>query len=331
MPVTPIARSQWPLVIGGTSVLLALLAWSSPVAAQSNLPAAVQPGVWYWLGFGLVVLVLAILILPAIVRWQRGLRRQLYRLELTHLGNVRSRYEIRADDPGNGLAFEFLLNGARLPERVAPVSDSGPAAGPATPAAPAEPPAAGLAPMGSAPSTGGGIRQTVDAVGGGSGVLSDLLYSLSLILPGTAGRSLVEMSNRLRSAQWTAQRVEQIPRQVSRLKPGKSTPAFTPSASSPAAPRPYIPATAVETWSQTPELEPNQVLTLHLVIRPLNLYQSQAYSISLVSRPVGHPEATVVEESVVQMEGLTHFERFGPFLGFLALVLILLIIFLSLW
>lgn len=327
----PTTRRKWSLVVEATSASLLLLAWSSPAAAQSNLPAATQPGVWYWLGFGLVVMVLAILILPAIVRWQRGLRRQLYRLELTHLGNVRSRYEIRADDPGNGLAFEFLLNSARLPERAVPVSDAGLATGPAIPAPTAESPAAGLASMGTPPSTGGGVKQTVDTVGGTSGVLSDLLYSISLILPGTVGRSLVEMSNRLRSAQWTAQRVEQIPRQVSRLKPGKSTPAFTTSASGPAAPRPYIPATAVETWSQTPELEPNQVLTLYLVIRPLNLYQSQAYPISLISRPVGHPEATVVEENVVQIEGLTNFERFGPFLGFLALVLILLILFLSLW
>lgn len=328
----PITQGKGPIFVGVTSASLALLAWSSPAAAQGNSPAPAQPGLWHWLGFGLVVLVLAVLILPVIVRWQRGLRRQLYRLELTHLGNVRSRYEIRADDPGNGLAFEFLLNGARLPERVAPVSDSGSPVSPVAPTAIAEQPAAGLAPMGAPPPTESGAKQTVSAVGGTSGVLSDLLYSISMILPSTVGRPLVEMSNRLRSAQWTAQRVEQIPRQISRLKPGSSTAtSATSGSSSPAAPRPYIPATAVETWSQTPDLEPNQVLTFNLVVRPLNLYQSQAYPIHLVSRPVGHPEATVVEENVVQMEGLTNFERFGPFLGFLALVLILLIIFLSLW
>jgi hypothetical protein len=200
----------------------------------------------------LVVLVLAIIAVVAIARLQRrGLRKKLL-LEIANQGNLRSRYDLKAEDPTSSLRFEFSLEGDTLPDgSVVGVGRAVDTAEPqqATPsAAPASP---GQAAGGMAQSAGDAKEradQTKEKAAqakemaqekgkqaqdkakkamGISGAISETLFSLGMILPRSIGAPLLNASSRMRRTESSVARVQQTPGtlsvQAARLKATAST------------------------------------------------------------------------------------------------------------
>jgi hypothetical protein len=200
----------------------------------------------------LVVLVLAIIAVVAVARLQRrGLRRRLL-LEITNQGNLRSRYNLKAEDPTGNLRFEFSLEGDTLPDGSVAV------AGRAVDAVESHQVPASIAPPSPDQAAGGMAQSAGDAkqkadqakekaaqakevaqekgklaqdkakkAMGISGAISETLFSLGMVLPRSIGAPLLNASSRMRRTESSVARVQQTPgtlnTQAARLKATAST------------------------------------------------------------------------------------------------------------
>jgi hypothetical protein len=80
-------------------------------------------------------------------------------------------------------------------------------------------------------------------------------------------------------------------------------------------------------WVETALIAPGQILTLDLIIDPVNPYRKQEYAFTIKSRAVEPEEATLVsEEGLVQIAGISWFRRYLPIF---VVTLLLLILFLG--
>ena len=277
------------------------------------------PKTWHWIIFIAVVLTLTALVVPAIFKWQRARRRQIVHLELANLGNVRSRYALYASDPANSLTFHFLLNGAPLPEQTITLATASP-----TPRT--RPTASGGQGAGQTPSA----QRTLSSTAQTGGLVAGLLSTVGRLLPASLSRPLLNLSADIRKGQQMATHAKQASQYAGKLQsrgkgPGKPTTRASASLPS-AAP------TIIEIWSHTQFIEPNQKTFIDLSILPAKPYQYGYYTYTLKSRSVDHKEAPITMETCsLQVEPLSPFERYAPFLALTASLIILLILFLSLW
>jgi len=219
---------------------------AGPVAAQGG---GISDGVanpWFWLIFAAVVIVICVLAIPRIVKWQRRTQRIFYRIELENEGNVPSRYHLRAVDPTDTLTFKFLFNGMPLYEQFEAVSygyDGTGAAGgspayampgmPAMPGAPAMPkvpkieapkveaPKAGApaaAPAGGGTPAGAGMTAQDGSMGGSAAesgnIISDLFNTIGVVLPGPLGSFFRGLAGKVRWGGFLANRAGEIPKQL---------------------------------------------------------------------------------------------------------------------
>ncbi len=258
---------------------------------------------WLW-GIS-IILILAM----TVVAWLMVLRRQkervkrTCRLEITNQGNVRSRYEVWAEDPSGGLRFDFVFQGAAL------------GAGEQGSRGAEEPGAKEALVQGL-----GGVKDWAKEVGG---IAAELLGTLGMILPRSIGRPFSRAASRLRKGKSSVQRAERVSGQVSRLK---SSVEFEGGDGGPTST-----STAVSDSNgarvQTPFVEPGDSLVLDLRLMPIDPYQARRYAFTVTTRAWeqfdGQP---VTEEAAFEIEGLTSFERYSPFLIVLAIAMTVLFI-----
>ncbi len=300
------------------------------------------PKVWHWVLFIVVLGMLATLVLPAISKWQRRRARKTIHLELANDGNARSRYALHATEPTGNLAFHFRASGKPLPEQVVTVSavSRQPSAVSGQRSAVSQK-AAGA---GAAPAKPGGpdAKKMLSGAAQTGGVVAGLLATLGRLLPGAAGQSLTGIGREVRQGQQTATQVKQVSQYAGKLQPkpgGSAQPPTVSSQPSAISRQPSVVSgqrevgsAVIEIWAQTPFVEPGQKMHVDLHIQPTNPYQTRHYPYVIKSRSLEYKEAPVVaEEETVLFEALNPFERFAPFMLFAAGVMVLLILFLSLW
>jgi len=285
-------------------------------------------------------------ILPAIFKWQRQRARKTIPLELINEGNVRSRYALHAAEPTGKLEFHFRLNGQPLPEQVMTVVVAGGQRSAISRQPSAVSPkavATGAAPV----KAGANVQKTLSGASQKGGVVAGLLSTLGRLLPGTAGQSLSGVGREVRQGQQTMIQAQQAAHYAGKLqpKPGASSQPSTvsrqpstvsrqPSAASrqPEGEGRGVERTAVEIWVQTPFVEPGGKMRLDLQVQPARPYQTRHYPYVLKSRSLEYKEAPVMTaEETVLCKGLSPFERFAPFLLWIACITVLLNVFLSLW
>jgi VWFA-related protein len=292
----------------------------------------------------IAVLCAAVAALVFLVRLQRKRYQIHYRLQIYNLGNVKSRYELRADEPSGALRFEFSLDGVRLNHHETPpvpvvapeaqVSSSGQA----VQAAPAANPHVS---QGGAPGAGRGR--------GVGGALINLLATVGAVLPRSIGQPLLNLVSKTRQGQAQVRSVGRISSQAARVKSAAASspspaqaPAQAPSsAQAPARPSPpargvaapvatvaAVDQTDIHTWVRTPEVEPGESLMVDLLIDPVRLYQSRRYPIDLLSRSVEEPDAPlVIEEMGVQTARPSLAQRYYPFFVVFLVVVVTLALF----
>jgi len=316
----------------------------------------------------IVVLVLAAVAMIGIAVWQRKRLHKRLRLELANAGNVRSRYELRAEDPHEALAFEFSLDGDALPDgsvtesqetvtaAVAPSGD-GREGAPTTAAS-----VGGVATPGADRMAQGqqaaqkGQDAAKQAMGAG-GAIADLLTTVGRLLPRSIGAPLLQAAGQMRSGEAKAKRIQQTPGRVSAqtkrvagavpdgvterlVDPTKATtaPAAEDAASAAAQPSPgeAVPAgqeraapltrTRLQSWVQTPAVEPGDKLHFDLVVRPVRANKTRHYSFEVFSRSVEGEEVEAVrDEWYIEISGVSGLRRYHPYLlvGALAILAVL--------
>ena len=259
--------------------------------------AADQTG---WLRGLIIVAVIATISAAGLVLWRTlKMARRSYlrtaRLELHNLGNTRSRYEVRAADAAGVLRYQLLLNEVALP-----------ATGGLAPAEAPTPKAA----------VGSSLR-TTDNVKQSGGALADLLMSLGGLLPRSLGGPLLTAGSNLRQAQYTANRAQNVAGNLSAARP---EPNRTPAKAEVAA------VNALPVW-QTPYLEPDDVLTLTLIIDPGAPRQTQQFAFRLTSAPIdqaGADEQTL--DATLNIEGMSLWRMYLPFFIVAGVTLAILLI-----
>jgi VWFA-related protein len=297
---------------------------AAPVIDTSRIVAAaqgaLQVGIKVVIGGGLGVGALFGLVFFG--RSRRALRTGQVRtcaVEISNQGNHRSRYELRAEDPSGALKFEFMLNDASLAHYVAAdrVQTPTPAAKPARATA-------------GTPANGSRLKEAEKKVGQAQGAAAGVgtwLMDLSRLLPGSAGRSARQASAQVGRVQQNVRTVSEQPgraqRAVGRVVPMKAMgqPAASTSAAAPARTETAViagPAAeparkAAAGWSLTPFVEPDQSLTVELLVSPARTPRSQHYPFRLLSRTAEDSQAApVIEHASVALAGVPLLRRLLP-------------------
>jgi VWFA-related protein len=268
----------------------------------------------------LAIVAMSVIGLVVVTKTQKRRRRQIYKLGISNLGNVRSRYELRVEEPMDALEFESALNGVNLPQWPVPQVTEAVAEAAIAPPASARSPAS--------PAREGVGQRAGQAMRTGSAI-TKIVSSISAILPRSLGAPLQRAIRPVRTAQSTASRVTRLPTKVTRVMPAPSPARSTAQAArstaeptrAPARPQTVavapVPQPLGETWSQTPFVEPGETLTIDLLIAPLNPYQTRNYSFKVISRSLDQKDPPlVVEEGSVQIVGISWFRRLLPYLVF---------------
>ncbi len=218
------------------------------------------------------------------------------RVDLSNSGNVPTRYEVLADDPVNALKFRLILNGLPLPQEplVKPAARS------------TQPPPAAKAAQPATPPQPAQLREK-------GHLLVDIASSLSMILPGEAGRSLAQWANTGRTAEYTAQRVDYAEQQVQNLSDASTSNAPVSNlalAESAAAPVLTITPGA---WA-TPYLQPGDAIALSLIIDPGRPAQTQHFTFRVSSRALDPASQQVITETAnLQVAGVSLLKYYLPF------------------
>jgi hypothetical protein len=261
-----------------------------------------------------VVVIAAAAAVAWIARTQANSRRKKLRLEVTNLGNVRSRYELEAEDPAGDLEFEFALDGDPLPRRE--VSGGGPrpdSGAPQVSAAAAHRPASPAGP--------GAVQQKVGKATGLGGSIAQTLGTVGAFLPASLRAPLDRMSGRIRGGQVKVQRAQQVSGRVTTAKSAVTSRTVGRRQVSP----------QVETVQyggpETPFVRPGESLALELVVRAARPGRVRHYPFSVSSRSVEQDGAPwVQEEGSVHIRAATGLRRFLPYVIVLAVTAVLLVL-----
>ena len=278
---------------------------------------------WVWAVVVAALIVATVMVFLALLRRQRQRCQRTCRLEISNLGNVRSRYELRAQDLSGVLLFTFALDGTSLQEagggEVVTTQPARPTAPPAAKPAPATPKA--------------GLKKTKSWAMGAGNIVAEVLNSVGMLLPRSAGAPLMRTAASIRRGERSVRRVERLPKQAARLQARGKGLGTSQRVGESASQRigelggeeRGAPTAAGDGWVQTPFVEPGETLAIDLLVDPANPYQTQDYSFKVISRSLEQPEPPlIVEESNIQIVGLTPFQRYSPFLIVLLVAVMLL-------
>jgi hypothetical protein len=270
----------------------------------------------------IVVSVVASLIAAGVVTYavshmMRRNREYKVRVELSNLGNVPTRYELKAYESTGLVNFQFAANGAPLVARQI--------AGAVMPAAaPAIPQPARPEPQ-RAPAPGG---QAMKQAAGAGNAVAELLMTVGYLLPGGLGSPLIQLASQMRYGQYAAQRVSNLPRQIKNMAPGTGGDNSTyvggsnymPPSSTPAAGAVSVgaaAATPIDAWTPTPIVQPGQSLMLDLQVIPANPGHAQHCSFTVQSRATEDSGSMpIAADGDIQITGVSTLQRVLPWLVF---------------
>jgi hypothetical protein len=304
----------------------------------------------------IVVILAAIAVAVVAALRKRGLRKRL-RLELVNLGNVSSRYELKAEEPTGNLGFEFTLDGDGLLESgvqgIGQVEGAAATPRQTTTPAPSDPgqpqkekaqdPGEAKEKAGQAAAQAQEKAKLALTLGG---AIADILGTLGMILPRSLGSPMLQAASRLRRGQSTATRVQQAPGRVggqvkkvkSASKAAQQVSANPPVQSGTPQPSQQMPVTpagepqtlpasralaAVPTaepgWIQTPSVQPGETLAVRLLVTGPRLSQTQYYQFEVSSRSVEQAGSPVVSQTdAFRIRGIPWFLRVLPYLAIIA-------------
>jgi hypothetical protein len=286
-----------------------------------------QPASSGWWVFGIVavfILVFAVLLCVFLSRAQRSKCRQVCSVEIANEGNERDGYELQVEDPSGALEFTFVLHGAKLPQKnVAPP----PANVPSESFPDASPPAGSKAARQSDTDSGGATGLKRWAMGIASAAVA-LLTAVGSLLPQSIRSPVLQFASKIRTGQTSVRRVEQAPKRIARAaRVSKSTSSRAGSKRSAkgtavqdaglAETETFGVFTSLQTWARTPAVEPGSLLSVDLLIDPVDPYRPgiNLYPFVVKSRSIQQPEGTlVVEKGEAQITGITRLQRYGPML-----------------
>jgi hypothetical protein len=239
------------------------------------------------------------------------------RLELANLGNVATRYELKAQESSGTVHFRFAANGSPLVARQMASTLVVAAAMPVAQAVRPEP---------ARPPSGGGLAQTAKNASGASNAVADLLMTVGYILPRSIGMPLINIASQMRYSQYAAQRVSNIPRQIKNMAPGGQPANSTyvggsgvmpPSSAPVAAAAGQTAAVVVDAWTSTPIVQPGGSLMLDLLLVPADPTHAQHCSFTVLSRATEDVYAQpLASEGDVQITGVSALQRVVPWLVF---------------
>ncbi|MGC9400151.1 MAG: hypothetical protein ACP5HM_13575 [Anaerolineae bacterium] len=276
---------------------LLLASLSLTLTGCSTRAAGGRWRLWAWIVVLALLALLVVLLVFAIVSWQRRIARVHYHLEIQNAGNVADRYALQAEAPGGGLTFLFTLRGMTLPGGS--VSADGAETSPERDIA--------AAPV---PRQSGSKRSQGKGVFGLASTISGLLITVGNLLPYNVGVHLIRIGSKMRRGQGSAERMGQISGQMSR-----ATGSHAPAPERSIVQKRAATAAPDAAWAETPEVAPGETLTLVLQISPENPYRAQRLSYILRSRSLSQEEAKPIEvRHEVELMGLTPFQTYSPFL-----------------
>jgi hypothetical protein len=254
-----------------------------------------------------------LLILVSNIQGTRG--PSVRRLEITNTGNIRSRYKLRAENPGNALRFRWRLDSAngvqRAPMEV-PRGGNGASLQTATRAAtvvrPRQPAetvdATGIDALRRAAQSP--VPQTVRKDAAPVTQLGHRLASAFGMRPPAVSRSLPAPLARVSGSVYSAQREVKRGRWISSIvsEAASAVGLQRPGASSGAQPEPGAEAarTIADTAVETPSVEPGESFMLDLLIDAIRAFGTREYAYKVVSTP-SEREAAEPDPSV-PMPGL---------------------------
>jgi hypothetical protein len=297
-----------------------------------------------WLFIVVVTAIVAVVAVVVVARLRKKRLQKRFRLQAINQGNVRSRYELRAEDPESALTFRFMLGGNSLPE-LGPAKAGTGSVQPAAPT-PAEPLPG---------KKGGGVRKKAGQAVTASGAIAELLITLGTILPSSVGAPLFQKASQLRQGQIKASRVEQMPDRMTWLKPsaGQKAQDAVPRQAQDRAAQPPAAATASEAalpvpgrhragreqqaetavqadghiWVQTPFVQPGETLAIDLLIKAVTSDKSRHRLFRVFSCSVEQENGPlVVEECSVQIGGGFWTRRYLPYLIIAAAAIAILLL-----
>ena len=262
------------------------------------------------------IIILAGLAIVLVARLQQKGDSRTIQVELRNLGNVESRYDLKAEQPEGTLGFQFTLDGDELPQS----SDdwTGAVGEPSKPS-----PSASTSPAG-ARSGGSGMGEQAMESGG---IVASMLSTLGMLLPRSLGAPLTRAASQMQRGRVAASRVGQLKGQSDRLKSRKQA-----ATAAPAAAQPHSEEEQSELpWAQTPSVEPGGVLMVDLRIRPARSSlrgSDQVYPFTVLSRAAELHDAgqvpMVTAETTVQFAETSWFLRLLPYSVILAIAFCLL-------
>ncbi len=248
----------------------------------------------------------------------KGQCRTSCRLEILNLGNAPGRYQLRATDPANALAFRFAADGVDLQRQAIQVVED--VVDPASLEEARRQRGRGARERGGRGTRGKGkVQQAASSGLGISRIIADILGAVGTLLPRSMGAPLKNLSNKLRQQQSVVSRVERAPRQtagrakslarkVTKITPGRVSSRRVEKPAKTNIPPQPAPATVthavVEMWAKTPIVEPGESLVVDLLVAPVKLpFQTQRHSLAVISKLIEREDiAPLVEEGAIQIE-----------------------------
>ncbi len=281
---------------------------------------------------------LGAVILFLVIRWQWVRYQRVCRVTVRNLGNVPSRYRLRAEDSEGLLRFQFVVEGANLRQRqVARVETGGeehrePAAG--SIGAPDRVVATRESAASRQP-----IAEDLERVQEKSRwalnvgrTLADTLGAVGALLPPSLGAPFKRVATQMRQQQaavsrlervprQTVERVRRVPRKISQIEAPNSPPSSMSTAPTQAESGDHVanaPARAVvDVWAETPVVAPGDELALDLLINPVERpAQERRCTFAVISQTMVHDDApSVVAEGEIRLRAVSWFRHVLPFLG----------------
>lgn len=290
----------------------------SIVLSVTPKPAARLDLGWLLIGlrYGLTGLLTALGVVAAVVLLvlltSAQKRRSVHALPvtLTNEGNISTTYQLRLEEPSGELKWIFKHGRKKLEEGVLEEVV-------------AVQPKPGQTRKGqNRAEDDSKLRQGYDRAQGIGNLFAGFLNTLSLLLPGSAGRQTSNVARDIRYTQATAHRIDNLQDSAGRLGQnlsGKGTPT-QPGGSARSAEQQEV-ITRKIPYAETPLVEPGESLQLELLLTPKRPFHKQVYPFFLYSKPASQPLSHwQVDESVLKVKGLLWIWRTLPYIVFILLL-----------
>ncbi len=276
----------------------------------------------------IVAVIVAVIVFAAAAEWRRGRTQQACYLEIENTGNILSSYRLMVDEPSDELDVRFLLDGIGLEQQTVTQVVEAPAAPSRSTGREGK-----ASPTGARPASGRSeklqtARRNVNWVLSLGMAVASLLSTVASFLPHSVAGPLHSWANRLRQPQSTVRQIEQAPREtMSRVRQVSSQTSRRRSKGTSTTSRPsggHSPGAVItQTWSETPPIEPGEMLTLDLLIDPLRQpRQSKHYTLTVVSHPAGQDIPPLNKTFDIHVAEIPWVQRAMPFLILAALILL---------